>query len=71
MYRPSPIKDDPMEFDTKVLTAGVGINSSERLAFDVGYAIGFWTQRGNQYGLEDLTQEVVTHNVLISVKFSF
>jgi hypothetical protein len=71
MYRPSPLKDDPMEFDTKVVTAGVGINSSDRLAFDVGYAIGFWTQRGNQYGLEDLTQEVVTHNILISVQFSF
>jgi len=71
MYRPSPFKDDPMEFDTKVLTAGLGINSSDRLAFDLGYAIGFWTQRGSQYGLEDLTQDVVTHNVLVSVKFAF
>jgi hypothetical protein len=71
MYRPSPFKDDPMEFDTKVVTAGLGINSSDRLMFDVGYAIGFWTQRGNQFGLEDLTQEVVTHNVLVSVKFAF
>jgi hypothetical protein len=71
MYRPSPFKDDPMEFDTKVVTAGLGINSNDRLMFDVGYAVGFWTQRGNQYGLEDLTQEVVTHNVLISVKFAF
>jgi len=71
MYRPSPVKNDPAEFDTKVVTAGVGINSSDRLNLDLGYALAFWTQRGSQYGLGEVTQEVVTHNVLISVRFSF
>jgi hypothetical protein len=71
MYRPSPVKNDPMEYDTKVVTAGLGINSADRLNLDLGYALAFWTQRGSQYGLGDLTQSVVTHNVLISVRFSF
>ena len=70
-YRPSPVKDDPMEFDTKAVTAGIGINSADRLNLDLGYALAFWTQRGSQYGLGDVTQEVVSHNLLISVRFSF
>lgn len=71
MYMPSPVKNDPMEFDTKVITAGVGINSSDRVRVDVGYALGFWTQRGSQYGLTNLTQDVETHDVLVSVRFAF
>jgi len=71
MYRPSPLKGDPMEFDTKVVTAGLGINSADRLQFDLGYAIGFWTQRGVQYDLDGITQEVVTHDVLVSMRFKF
>ena len=71
MYRPSPLKDDPMEFDTKVITAGFGINSSDRLQFDLGYALGLWTQRGDRYSVDGVTQEVVTHDVLVSMKFRF
>ena len=71
MYRPSPLKDDPMEFDTKIITAGVGINSADRLQFDLGYAVGFWTQRGVQYSIDGVTQDVVTHDLLISMKFKF
>jgi hypothetical protein len=71
MYRPSPLKDDPMEYDTKVVTAGLGINSADRLQFDLGYALGLWTQRGDRYGVEGVTQEVVTHDLLVSMKFRF
>ena len=71
MYRPSPFKNDPAEFDTKAVTAGIGINSADRLNLDLGYALAFWTQRGSQYGLGDVTQDVVSHNLLISVRFSF
>jgi long-subunit fatty acid transport protein len=71
MYRPSPFKNDPMEYDTKVVTAGFGINSADRLNLDLAYAVAFWKQRGNQYGLGEVTQDVVTHDVLISVRFSF
>ena len=71
MYRPSPLANDPMEFDTKVVTAGFGINSSDRLQFDIGYALGFWTQRGEKYSVTGVTQEVVTHDVLVSMRFKF
>jgi hypothetical protein len=71
MYRPSPLANDPMEFDTKVVTAGFGINSSDRLQFDLGYALGLWTQRGDKYSVDGVTQEVVTHDVLVSMRFRF
>jgi hypothetical protein len=71
MYRPSPVNNDPMEFDTKIVTAGFGINSADRLQFDLGYAIGFWTQRGERYSVDGVTQEVVTHDALISMRFGF
>jgi long-subunit fatty acid transport protein len=37
MYRPSPYKADPSRYDQKFVTLGLGINSSDRLHFDIGY----------------------------------
>ena len=67
MYYPSPIADDPMEFDKKFLTAGLGIRSGEgAMEFNVTYVLGWWDIQSEEYGksIPAVYQEVRSDNIL-------
>jgi len=69
MYYPSPIADDPMEFDKKFLTAGLGIRSGEgAMEFNVSYVLGWWDVQSEEYGksIPAVYQEVRSDNILAS-----
>jgi hypothetical protein len=72
MYRPSPYKGDPSRYDQKFLTLGFGIDTAERLLFDVGYLYGWRDQRKDevQTSADPTVEQTVTyHDVLLSIKF--
>lgn len=72
MYRPSPYKGDPSRFDQKFITLGIGINSSDRLYFDIGYMYGWRDQREDEVATPadpSFEQTVQYHNAMMSVKF--
>ncbi len=74
MYRPSPYKDDPGRYDQKFVTLGLGINSGDKLFFDIGYLYGWWDQQKSegQTSVEPtVNQTIAYHNVLLSMKFVF
>ena len=72
MFRQSPFKDAPVKAGRKYLTAGIGINSGGRLAFDVGYCVGWWDEVLETYGVNtpNLSQTVVVHNMMTTLKLS-
>lgn len=70
MYYPSPIADDPVEFDKKFLTAGLGIRSGEgAMEFNVTYVLGWWDVQSEDYGtsIPEVYQEVRSDNILASL----
>ena len=72
MYRPSPYKGDPSRYDQKFITLGLGINSSDRLYFDIGYMYGWRDQREDEVSTptdNSFEQTVQYHNAMMSVKF--
>lgn len=71
--RPDWESDEPIPYDRKYLTAGVGVNFSDMLSFDVGYTIGWWEQIRSNYGVnvENVKQEIFVHNVLLTTRFVF
>jgi hypothetical protein len=71
--RPDWESDEPIPFDRKYLTAGVGVNFSDMLAFDVGYTVGWWDQIRSNYGIEteNVRQEIIVHNVILTTRFVF
>jgi len=74
MYRPSPYKDDPGRYDQKFVTLGLGINSADKLFFDIGYLYGWWDQQKSdgQTAVEPTTNQTIAyHNLLLSMKFVF
>jgi hypothetical protein len=48
--QPSAYKDDPSEFNRKYFTAGIGILTQETIGLDFGYAHGWWSDYGDNYG---------------------
>jgi len=74
MYRPSPYAADPSRYDQKFLTAGLGINSGDKLFFDIGYLYGWWDQQkseGETSVEPTVNQTLAYHNLLLSMKFVF
>ncbi len=72
MYRPSPYKGDPGRYDQKFLTLGFGINSADRLHFDIGYLYGWRDQRKDEVetAADPVVEQTVTyHDLLFSMKF--
>ncbi len=74
MYRPSPYKNDPGRYDQKFLTAGIGINSGDKLFFDIGYLYGWWDQQKSEGQTPvdpSVNQTISYNNVLLSMRFVF
>ncbi len=72
MYQPSQYKDDPARFARKFLTAGIGINSSDVMQFDFGYAYGWRGEHKSQKTVDEsgADQTIEYHAVLITMRFS-
>lgn len=74
MYRPSPYKADPSRYDQKFVTLGFGINSSDRLYFDIGYLYRWNDAKKDETQSSpdpSIEQTVKYHDLLISAKFEF
>ncbi len=71
MYKPSPFKDDPAEYDKKYLTGGLGYNLTKSLQFNVGIAYGWWKDFGDNYGNgESRTyQTIAVSNLITTIKY--
>ncbi|HMK38698.1 MAG TPA: hypothetical protein VK569_05105 [Bacteroidota bacterium] len=72
MYRPSPYKGDPGRYDQKFLTAGFGINSGDKLFFDIGYLYGWRDEKKSdvETAVDPTVSQTVTYqNILLSIKF--
>jgi len=72
MYNMSPYADDPVEYDQKYLTAGVGLELGESMMLDAAYAHGWWdTYRINDLEQSRTDESIVTNNVMVSLLFRF
>ncbi|MDI6803109.1 MAG: outer membrane protein transport protein [Bacteroidota bacterium] len=71
-FLPSPYKDDPSSFARKYITAGVGFIVQDIVAFDLGYAYGFWDSfRVNYDKTSRVDEKIKTHNVVATVTYRF
>lgn len=50
MYKASPYKGDPKEFDKKYLTFGLGLFNRGGISIDAAYAHGAWEEYTDNYG---------------------
>lgn len=71
-YLPSPYRNDPASYAQKYITGGVGFVVQNSIAFDVGYAYGFWDTEHVNYNRTSTTFETIrTHNVMATVSYRF
>ena len=71
IYQPSQYRGDPSRYSQKFLTAGFGINSSDMMQFDIGYAYGWRGEHKNQQTDNDsgAEQTIVYHTALFTMRF--
>lgn len=69
----SPFRDDPIEYDKKFLTAGIGIQLTNSITIDGAYAYGWWKDYGDNYGsgLSRTYQDIKNQNIITSLKYNF
>jgi long-subunit fatty acid transport protein len=71
-YLPSPYKGDPTSYAQKYITAGVRFVFQDAIAFDLGYAYGFWDTFHSNYDKTSRTYEKVkTHNIITTLTYRF
>lgn len=70
MYKPSPYKGDPSEYDQKYFTGGLGVMLGETSMLDLAYAHGWWKTFRTNYDQTSLVNESITTNNLI-LTFSY
>jgi long-subunit fatty acid transport protein len=70
---PSAYKDDPSEYDKKYITGGIGFKASKTLAFNLGYAYGWWKDFGDNYsvGVSRTFQDITYHKFIATLKYNF
>jgi len=74
MYNPSPLANTPMEYDRKVLNAGLGISSGDGdLQFNVTYSRSWWDQPGEYFGpnVSRINQSIKIDNIVTSFTLRF
>lgn len=69
----SPFRDDPIEYDKKYLTVGIGFHLSKSVSVDGAYAYGWWKDYGDNYGsgLSRTYQDIKNQNIIASLKYNF
>jgi hypothetical protein len=74
MYNPSPLADTPMEYDRKILNAGLGISSGDGdLEFNVTYSRSWWDEPGEGFGpnVPAIDQSIKIDNIMASFTVRF
>lgn len=73
IFRPSPFKDDPSDYDKKFITLGLGIETNKNVIFDIGYAYGWWKDIGDNYdsGISRTHQDITHNNLIMGIKYYF
>jgi hypothetical protein len=72
IYIESPYKNDPVEFDKKYVTAGIGLMLGNVFKIDVAYAYGWWKTFSDNYGsnVSRTQQDVTVQNVILGISTS-
>ncbi len=77
-YLPSPYNGDPSDFAHKYATGGIGFIVENSVAFDIGYAYGWWDnyivnydQTLNEPTPSKVMESVSTNNVIATVSYRF
>ncbi len=73
MFRQSPFKDDPSDFDRKYFTAGIGFAADRNFELDVAYAHGWWEDFTDNYdaGVSRVGQELKHDNLVLTLRYKF
>jgi long-subunit fatty acid transport protein len=73
MLMPSPFKDDPSDYDKKIITAGIGFETNKNISFNLGYAYGWWKDFGDNYGsnVSRTFQDITHNNLVMGIKYYF
>lgn len=74
MYNPSPLADTPMEYDRKILNAGLGISSGDGdLELNVTYSRSWWDEPGEGFGpnVPAIDQSIKIDNIMASFTVRF
>lgn len=69
----SPFKDDPIEYDKKFVTVGLGFRLTKSVSVDGAYAYGWWKDYGDNYssGVSRTYQEIKNQNIITSLRYNF
>lgn len=77
-YMPSPYNGDPSNFAHKYATGGIGFIVENSVAFDIGYAYGWWdnflvnySQTPNEPTSSKVMETVSTNNVMTTISYRF
>ena len=70
MYFSSPYANDPLAYDQKYITGGIGFLLGPSTMFDVAYARGWWETFRTNYDASSLTNEKLTTNTVLAT-FSY
>jgi long-subunit fatty acid transport protein len=73
LVQPSPFKDDPTEFNRKYFTGGIGFLTNQTIGIDLGYAHGWWSTFGDNYGdnVSRTFQDISVNHFLITATYRF
>lgn len=73
MYRPSPFKGDPSDYDKKYITAGLGFTTNNRVAINAAFAHGWWKDFGDNYSsnLSRFYQNISRDNFTLTFVYNF
>lgn len=74
MYNPSPLADTPMEYDRKILNAGLGISSGEGdLEVNITYSRCWYDEPGEGFGpnVPAIDQSIKIDNIMTSFTVRF
>lgn len=71
--QPSAFADDPLEFDRKYFTGGIGYLADETIGIDLGYAHGWWDYFEDNYSqnVSRTFQEIKVDNFVFTLTYRF
>ncbi len=69
MYFQSPYENDPVEFDKKYLTAGVGLKLGGNFSVDVAYAYGWWKNIKDNYdsNVSRISEDITVQKIVLTM----
>ncbi len=71
--QPSAYQGDPSSFDRQYVTGGIGYLAGGSVAIDLGYAHGWWSTYGDNYGtdLSRTYQDIKNDQLILSMTYRF